>query len=251
MAHNFYHILEASDTASQDTLRSLFEQKRSAFQQEQEDGSPTAKEQLWVLKQAYDTLSVPAKRAAYDQSLKKAKSEVPLPVAPVREGLSWKLNFLLIAVLASGLVGFGLQLGRANKKDDRAVQVLKIDRTADNEATRAGTERVLVDGVLKNDEKIIDRSAELGNRSLGIQESAESRHRQELEYRANATRQAQDLERERQMRQMALEEQRQKTQQQEADTRRVERERRYWACMNSELDRTSAATAGARCSGYR
>jgi hypothetical protein len=36
-----------------------------------------------------------------------------------------------------------------------------------------------------------------------------------------------------------------------ADERRAEAEKRYWACMNQALDRSSASNANARCAGYR
>ncbi|MBV5297602.1 MAG: DnaJ domain-containing protein [Rhodoferax sp.] len=253
MAGNFYQILEANEAASQDTIQSLFEQKCKLLEPELEQGSATAKEQLWFLKQAYETLSNPGKRAAYDDSLK-PKAMANIQAATIRtkpEGLSWKLNALLIALLASGLIGFGLHLGRANKQDDHTAQILQTNRGADNDATRAGTERVLVDGMIKNDSKIIDRSAELGNRSLNIQQDAENRHRQELEYRANAGSQILDMERRSQEQQIAMQERQLQDARRLEEERNANREKQYWACMNSALDKVSSADAGARCSGYR
>ena len=192
MASNFYQILEANEAASQETIQSLFEQKSRLLERELEAGSTTAKEQLWFLKQAYETLSNPGKRAAYDERQKpKATANIYTRTVPAKpEGmrlkLSWKLNALLVAFLATGLIGFGLHLGRANKQDDHTAQVLQTNRGADNDATRAGTERVRVEGLVSNDAKIIDRSAELGNRALNIQQDAENRQRQEMEYRATA-----------------------------------------------------------------
>jgi hypothetical protein len=96
------------------------------------------------------------------------------------------MNALLFSLLGTCLVGFGLYLGRANKIDDHAAQVLQTNRSADNDATRADTERALVDGVVGNTSKAIDRSAELSSRTLDIQRDAENRRRQEMEYRASA-----------------------------------------------------------------
>jgi len=187
MASNYYQILEANEAASQETLKSLYEQKFKRLTQELEEGNPTAKEQLWALRQAYELLSQPAQRAAYDNSLKpRAGAEKASRQVARTQKLTWKMNVLLLAILGSCLVGFGLYLGRANKKDDHVVQVLQTNRGADNDATRADTERALVDGAINNTSKAIDRSAELANRSLDIQQDAENRRRQEMEYRASA-----------------------------------------------------------------
>jgi len=253
VSNNFYHILEARSVASPEALQALYEEKRKRLEQEREDGNPNVKEQLWALKHAYETLANPAKRAVYDDSLKnKAAQATPTRTVQARPDiLSWKMNALLIALLASGLVGLGLHFGKSSKKDDHTAQVLKINRTADNDATRAGTERVLVEGTVNNESKVIDRSAELGNRSLNIQQDAENRRRQELEYRANAGARILDMQQQQQSRQLAMQEERSKAAQRQSEERRVEREKRYWACMNAALDRVSAAAAGDRCAGYR
>lgn len=253
MSGNFYHILEASSVASPEALQALYEQKRKRLEQEREDGNTAAKEQLWALKHAHETLANPAKRSAYDESLKnKAAQAVPVRTVQARpEVLSWKINAMLIALLASGLVGLGLHFGKSSKKDDHTAQVLKINRSADNDTTRAGTERVLIEGAVNNESKVIDRSAELGNRSLNIQQDAENRRRQELEYRANAGAQIIDMQRQQQSRQLAMQEERLKATQRQSEERRVDNEKRYWACMNAALDRMSAAAAGDRCSGHR
>jgi curved DNA-binding protein CbpA len=253
MASNFYHILEASEVASPETLQGLFEQKRDRLEKELEDGSPIAKEQLWVLKQAYQTLSSPTKRAAYDESAKAkvAQSSNTSTLTAPSEGLSWKMNALLLALLASGLVGMGLHFGKSAKQDDHTAQVLLINRSSDNDATRAGTERILVNGVINNDSKVIDRSAELGSRSLNIQQDAENRQRQELEYRANTSAQMLEMQRQNQDRQLAMQEQRAQETRRQAEERKADNERRYWACMNGALDKMSGATASARCAGIR
>ena len=187
MASNFYSVLEVSEAASQATIDAIYEKKLQAVQGELDNGNPNAKGQLWVLKQAYETLSSPAKRVAYDQSLRAPPERRPTtPITQQREGLSWKATVLLVALLGSGLVGFGLQLGKSGKKDDVSVQVLTINRTADNDATRATTERILVDGTVSNQAKTIDAQTQVANRVVSVQESAESRASRELEYRANA-----------------------------------------------------------------
>lgn len=206
MAKDLYHVLEANESASHETLQLLFEQKRARLQGGVDTGDPTAKEQLWALKLAYETLSNPSKRAAYDQSLLADRR----PSAPYRpavrkpELLSWKLNAFMVALLVSGLVGFGLHLGRSNKKDDTSTQTLQITRGADNDATRAGTERIQIEGQISNTTRLIDTQGQVANRIVSVQESAESRASRELEYRANAgaelLRQQQELVRQQQER---------------------------------------------------
>ena len=192
MAINFYQILEANEAASQETLQALFEQKSERLKCDLEDGSPTAKEQLWFLRQAYETLVNPAKRAAYDETLKPKPHAafISHPAETKATGLSWQTNAVLLLLLASGLIGFGMYLTREGKKDDHVAQVLQTNRSADNDATRADTERVLVEGTVNNNSKIIDRS-------MNIQQDAENRRRQEMEYRASTTAEVLRLEQER------------------------------------------------------
>ncbi len=66
------------------------------------------------------------------------------------------------------------------------MQVLQTNKAAEVAATRADTERVFVDGAIRNDEKLIATQGQVANRIVGVQESAESRQSRELEYRANA-----------------------------------------------------------------
>ena len=74
----------------------------------------------------------------------------------------------------------------AVRKKALEVQVLQTNRAADVAGTRADTERVLVDGSIRNSEKLIETQGQVANRVVSVQESAESRQSRELEYRANA-----------------------------------------------------------------
>lgn len=188
MAKNLYRVLEASEQASPETLKLLFEQKKLQLQAAVDNGNPSAKELLWALNNAYETLSDPEERAVHDRQLKSQANPSATRRATVQtqEPSNWKTSAILLALLATGLIGFGLHLGRANKKDDTAVQMLNVVRTTDNDATRAGTERVFVEGTLRNQEKAIDTHGQIANRVVAVQESAEFRKSRELEYEANA-----------------------------------------------------------------
>jgi curved DNA-binding protein CbpA len=186
MAINLYDVLGVSNTASQPEISASFSTKRQQLQDELDGGNESVKEKMWALKHAYDTLANPVKRRAYDESLRPsvASSYVQVPQQP--EGMSWKTTIILVALIGSGLIGFGLNLGRSSKKDEASVQVLKTNRVADNDATRASTERILVEGAVRNEEKAIESRGQIANRIVSVHESAESRASRELEYRANA-----------------------------------------------------------------
>lgn len=184
----FYRLLEASESASAETLQILFEQKAARLQREIDSGNPSAKEQLWALRQAFETLSDPDKREAYDLSFssRSAATVSRSSAPPLRDGISWKMTTILLGLLGAGVVGFGLQIASASKKDENKVELLKVVRTTDNDATRAASERVLVEGTLQNQEKAIDSQGQISNRIVNVEETAEMRRSRELEYRAAA-----------------------------------------------------------------
>lgn len=184
----FYRVLEASESASAETLELLFEQKATRLQREIDSGNPSSKEQLWALRQAFDTLSNPDKREAYDLSFSSqstasiSRSSEP----PPRDGISWKTTTILLGLLGAGIVGFGLHIAGTSKKDENKIQLLKVVRSTDNDATRAASERVLVEGTLHNQEKAIDSHGQISNRIVNVEETAEMRRSRELEYKASA-----------------------------------------------------------------
>lgn len=162
------------------------------------------------------------------------------------------IGVMSLAVVGYMLLGFYKERGITDARGKTIdAQVLQTNRSADNDATRAGTENALVQGVIGNQGKTIDSSAQMGNRSLDIRQDEENRRRQELEYRANAGGQMLEMQRQNQDRQLAMQEQRLQDAKRQAEERRVANEKRYWACMNAALDRMSAANAGASCAGYR
>jgi curved DNA-binding protein CbpA len=252
VAKNLYDVLEVSQTASPSTIDILFGQLTQRLQSEVDAGKPDAKDRLWAVKQAYATLSNPESRLAYDKGLQTPtapRQRAPV-IAPPREGLNWKWNVLFLGLLMAGLIGYGLKLGRDQTKDSHKVEVLKTTRTSDTADTRAHTERVLVEGVVKNDATLIDRSAEVANRRIDVARDAEMRRRQQVEYQAAANQQRIDLARERQSRQLAMQEQSADQQRKRAEEQRLAREKQYWACMNAALDKMSSSAASASCARF-
>lgn len=94
----------------------------------------------------------------------------------------------VLALLAIGYMVLGFYKEReasAAQKKALEVQVLQTNKAAEIAATRAETERTLVEGALQNDGQRIHTQDQVANRVVSIQESAESRQSRELEHRAN------------------------------------------------------------------
>lgn len=164
---------------------------------------------------------------------------------------------VMVGAIALCIVGYMLlgfykerEASLARKKEIEA-QVLQAQKTAENDAIRAEAERALANGAIAHTATVIDRSSQIGNRALDIQLDAENRRRIESEQRAIANTQRLEMQREAQDRQLAMQEQRTREAKRQMDDRRAEREKRYWACMNTALDRNSETTANSRCAGYR
>lgn len=158
-------------------------------------------------KYAKETLGKPKARERYDRQL--FERVTPVTSVPSRalipnEGNSvasdhimlslWesRKSTVIIGVVSLCVIGY-MVIGFYKERETSAsrnkaisVEILKVNRGADVAATRADTERVLVDGAVRNDEKTIEIQGQVANRVVSIQESAESRQSRELEYRANA-----------------------------------------------------------------
>jgi len=262
---SFYTVLKVSPEAPDAEVTAAIAQYEARIEAGVFAASPE-------FKYAKESLGNPKSREAYDRRVFTNLTAAGAPSARLADStydrsagtdgvvLSlWESRkaSVMLGVLALSVVGY-FALGFYKEREASAArkkaidaQVLEASRAADNDATRAGTERVLVNSVLKNTETVIDRSTHLGNRAIDIQQDAEDRRRQELEYRANATHRSLEMQRESQERQLAMQEQRSRDMKRMADERRAEAEKRYWACMNQALDRSSASNANARCAGYR
>ncbi|MES2582676.1 MAG: hypothetical protein V4627_08175 [Pseudomonadota bacterium] len=139
----------------------------------------------------------------------------------------------------------------AARKKAIDAQILQTQKNAENDAIRAEAERALSEGRVNNTATVIDRATQIGNRAMDRQLDAEHRMRMESEQRAIANAQRLEMQRQAQDRQLAMQEQRTREAKRQMDDHRAEREKRYWACMNTALDRNSETTANARCAGYR
>ncbi len=198
MAKNFYQLLEASEHASKETIDVLFAKQKDRLFILSQSGDPAVKGQLWALKQAYDVLSNPEKRAAYDAALKpepfvSKPAYLRQTAADYDEQPIWRSNYFLLGLAGFFLVGMWLIFGRTTSKETSAIKMTEVVKASDNEAARVNNdamrvqnERILAEGTVKNTRAVIDTQGQVANRIVGVAETAEMRRSRELEYRANA-----------------------------------------------------------------
>ncbi|AGX87983.1 hypothetical protein [Candidatus Symbiobacter mobilis] len=220
-------------------------------------------------KYASETLGNPRLRESYDRKmLERFRSGSTTESRPRRRSVEvepdndsvvlslWATHKtgMIVASVCIAIVGYML-LGFFKEQKTSEVQkqaidatMLQTNRTADNDATRAQTERILVEGALENQATAIDHTAQIHNRSLDV---AERRQRQEMEYRTEMNARNMEMRRQEQERYAAVQAQRAQEQQRMMEERKAANEKRYWTCMNSHLDRMTSAEASARCSSYR
>ena len=262
---SFYSVLGIAPEATDAAIAAAI----SSYEAKVDSGAAPSSPEF---KYAKDTLGNARARETYDRRLFARLTAESTPASRNRSGSQernaesdsvsltlWETRktSVIVGTLAVVLIGY-LVLGFYKEREASAArkkaidaQVIETNKAAEIAATRAESERALVDGVVKNSGTQINSAAQLGNRSLDIQQDAENRRRQELEYRANAGSQILDMQRQQQDRQQAIREQQQRESRQRTEDDRIARDKRYWACMNAALDRMDSATAGARCSGYR
>lgn len=83
MRESLYDILEVSRTASPEVIRAAYKSLVQRFHPDKNPGNPNAEDLLKLINNAYDTLSDPSKRAAYDVML--ALEEMASPEKPAEE----------------------------------------------------------------------------------------------------------------------------------------------------------------------
>ena len=264
---SFYTLLQVTPEATDADVAAAI----ARYEAKVESGLVTATPEF---KYAKESLGNTRSREAYDRRLfSNATADAGPSSRPARRGNTepvvtdsdslllhmWESRkaTVIVGAISLCIVGY-MVLGfykerEASAARKRAIeaQVLQTQKNAENDAMRAETEKTLANGVVTHTATVIDRSTQMGNRALEIQMDAESRRRQELEYRANVTAKNMEMQREAQDRQLAMQEQRTRDAKRQMDDHRAEREKRYWTCMNAALDRNSETTANARCAGYR
>lgn len=214
MKISHYDVLQVSPKASIDVIKAAYEHLKPVLSQKAREGNDEARNQLFFLEEAYLLLSSPEKRSAYDQSLfAHAPQAQPTQYSACSHETNstflnwWRDSKTSHVLLAIGLfAAFFSAYKFMGQRGEQKIQVKQIETQAErdigtvqNDTHRAENERMLVQGVVQNQDKLIDRSHDIAAREA-------ERRRVELEYRANAG--ALQLEMQRQRQEAQLQEQR-------------------------------------------
>lgn len=194
MKLSYYEVLQVSAIASPDVIEAAYQKLKPYLSAAAANGDQEARNQLFFLEESYAVVSSPEKRAAYDASLSPempAQSDKPMTAYAFesestfmswwRDSMTAKLMLGIAIFTAAYSLYKYMALGSDQQIRNRQVNVQEVRDLGkvQNDAYRAESERILVQGALGNQNKVIDRSYDIES-----QEAA--RCKAELEYRANA-----------------------------------------------------------------
>lgn len=249
MKKTLYDVLQVSKMASPDVIEAAYQRLLEKFQS---DGSEDAQNQIKFLQQAYKTLSNPEKKALYDQKLQD-QEDMPQDQSDLDDTLVawWKSSKVIwIAIATAAIIGFILFAGRTgvkNKvetvKEPEITKRQESELKAANDAKHLDNEAALVKGVVENQGKYIDESANVANRAIDVQQDAENRRRAEFEFRANQSAQALEMQRREQEARLEM----QRKQQAVAEDKMAEHEKRHYECLNNAIAKYGVQKAHAMC----
>jgi len=238
---NLYTILHLSEDADGEIVETAYRLKASKLQDRIDD---EAKIELQSIKWAYETLSNPKKRAEYDSKLSKQASSVTYSYVSTSESEGLFIQSNLVKLFLMTLVLFGIYLYWDHKK----------------EADKNNNVNTAVTGTLMNQSRVIDTVNDLGrqevdtrNAQLQAQIDAEARRamliRDQQDSQAEIQRERLELEKERQDAQIAQQQNQLEIQKKMMDQQRADREKRYYACVNSTIG--TRINSSAACGAYR
>lgn len=258
----FYDVLQVSKLADKEVIEVAYQQLLQKFQAE---GSQDSQNQVKFIQHAYEVLSNPEKKAIYDNSLKDQENPLQAVSSQYRSDFDdisdgwWKSPKVTWIIVASVvLIGFSLfarHTGEKNKveivKESEATKRQSNELNATNISKHLDNEESLVKGVVDNQSKYIDASANVDNRAIDVARQAEDRRRTELEYRANAGTQILDMQRREQDARLEMQRKQQADYENRIAEQQAENKRRYYSCLNAAIDRYGAEKAPAMCLNYQ
>ncbi|MGE5470397.1 MAG: DnaJ domain-containing protein [Bacteroidota bacterium] len=207
MKTSHYDILQVSPKALPAVIEAAYQNLKPVFASAAGSGDQEARNQLLFLEEAYSVLSSPERRRAYDANMASETlpaSSRPITSAPYsyqgdnavigRWSDTMAGKFLLAtAVFMALFAAYKFQGKHGEQKIQEKqleIQEGKEFGTLRNDTQHVENERLLVQGVVQNQNKAIDRSYDVATREA-------ERRRAELEYRADAGAKALELQQQR------------------------------------------------------
>lgn len=206
MKISFYEVLQVSTKASPEIIEAAYQKLKPILSEAGSAGDHEARNQLLFLEESYAVLSSPEKRAAYDAALTQPPTvSLYQPTAAYayesdagfmgwwRDSMTAKL-MLGVAIVAAAYFLYKFMALRGEQNIlNRQIEVQETGNAGKvlNEAYRVESERMLVQGVVSNQNKLVDRSYDIASQEA-------SRRQAELEYQANARAKSLELQQQRQ-----------------------------------------------------
>lgn len=243
MGVSFYDTLGVAKTAGPDFIEAAYQLSVKRLRERLDRGDGSARAELAVVEEAYGVLSDPALKAVYDAKLALPDTEDRIlarsrPEPIVDERGSSRLGWLFAGLLlGAGAVGHRFY---ATNVVDKVV----AEGAVGTDATRAGNEGRFMDGLITNQSKSLDQRSQISNRALdqrAINDDRLARQRDaQIELQQRSFTQSQ-----------AAQQLRMEAQQHREEIARIEKERRYYACMNAAIDLQGGARAELHCGHLR
>ena len=265
MKKTLYDFLQVSKSAEPEVIEGAYQR---LCQKYESDFSEDSKNQIIYIRHAYEILSKPDERALYDQKLSiedatqgKAKLQSSIDASDYQSNAAnvftewWrtpKVTGIIMAVTV--LIGFSLYNNRTHENNKVEI-VNKVESTkqqandlnARNMSKHMDNEGTLVEGVIENNRKYIDASANVANRMVDVARQEEDRRRTELEYRANAGTQLLEMQRKEQEARLEMQKKKQADYAQMRTDQEARRQMDYYTCLNAAIDKYGAERGQVMC----
>lgn len=177
-----YDVLEVSQSASADAIGASYRRLHTRYTEQAAAGDDDATNRMVALREAFATLSDPARRQRYDDNLAFRASLIEAPAAAASR--PWLKPLLIAAVI--GLSAIGYQKYQAEQAQARleAERSIAATRLAEAEARQAAEERAAAE--LARRQALREQAIERANRERDLaygEEVTRRRERAEAEAR--------------------------------------------------------------------
>lgn len=139
MSNTLYDLLEVSATASQESIAANYQRLRAQQLAQQAAGNEDATNRLIALREAYNTLSEPARRQVYDDKLAARAAAELLPAEQPRSYAKTAIAAVLIAACGLGFARYQSnqeqKIALEKEKAAAAVRLAEIEAQRERERT--------------------------------------------------------------------------------------------------------------------